>query len=55
MLDGSRSVTDRYGVVGVPEAYFIDRRGRLVGEHIVGTVVNQKDKFRSGVQAALDS
>jgi len=55
VLDGSGSITDRYGVVGVPETYFIDRRGRLVGEHIVGTVVNQKDRFRSGVEAALGS
>jgi cytochrome c biogenesis protein CcmG/thiol:disulfide interchange protein DsbE len=55
VLDGSGSITDRYGVVGVPETYFIDRRGRLVGEHIVGTVVNQKDSFRSGVEAALGS
>jgi cytochrome c biogenesis protein CcmG, thiol:disulfide interchange protein DsbE len=55
VLDGSGSITDRYGVVGVPETYFIDRRGRLVGEHIVGTVVNQKDRFRSGIQAALGS
>jgi cytochrome c biogenesis protein CcmG/thiol:disulfide interchange protein DsbE len=55
VLDGSGSITDRYGVVGVPETYFIDRRGRLVGEHIVGTVVDQKDRFRSGVEAALGS
>ena len=55
VLDGSGSITDRYGVVGVPETYFIDRRGRLVGEHIVGTVVNQKEKFRAGVAAALGS
>jgi cytochrome c biogenesis protein CcmG, thiol:disulfide interchange protein DsbE len=55
VLDGSGSITDRYGVVGVPETYFIDRRGRLVGEHIVGTVVNQKNRFRSGVEAALGS
>jgi cytochrome c biogenesis protein CcmG/thiol:disulfide interchange protein DsbE len=55
VLDGSGSITDRYGVVGVPETYFIDRRGRLVGEHIVGTVINQKDRFRSGVEAALGS
>jgi cytochrome c biogenesis protein CcmG, thiol:disulfide interchange protein DsbE len=55
VLDGSGSITDRYGVVGVPETYFIDRRGRLVGEHIVGTVVNQRDRFRSGVEAALGS
>ena len=53
--DGSGSVADRYGVSAVPETYFIDRRGRLVGEHIVGTVVDQQDAFRRGVEAALDS
>jgi cytochrome c biogenesis protein CcmG, thiol:disulfide interchange protein DsbE len=51
--DGSGKIADRYGVSAVPETYFIDRRGRLVGEHIVGTVVNQKDAFRRGVEAAL--
>jgi cytochrome c biogenesis protein CcmG/thiol:disulfide interchange protein DsbE len=55
VLDGSGSTTDHYGVVGVPETYFIDRRGRLVGDHIVGTVVKQKEKFRAGVEAALGS
>ena len=51
--DGSGSVADRYGVSAVPETYFIDRNGRLVGEHIRGTVVHQKDAFRRGVEAAL--
>ena len=55
LQDGSGMVADRYGVSAVPETYFVDRRGRLVGEHIVGTVVNQKDRFRSGVEAALGS
>jgi cytochrome c biogenesis protein CcmG/thiol:disulfide interchange protein DsbE len=55
VLDGSGSVTDRYNVPAVPETFFVDRSGRLVGEHVVGTVVNQKEKFRSGVQAALGS
>jgi cytochrome c biogenesis protein CcmG/thiol:disulfide interchange protein DsbE len=53
--DGSGSVADRYGVSAVPETYFVDRRGRLVGEHILGTVVDQADAFRRGVEAALDS
>jgi cytochrome c biogenesis protein CcmG, thiol:disulfide interchange protein DsbE len=53
--DGSGSIADRYGVTGVPETYFIDRRGRLVGTHIVGTVVNQAAAFRRGVEAALNS
>lgn len=51
--DGSGMIADRYGVSAVPETYFIDRRGRLVGAHIVGTVVNQADAFRRGLEAAL--
>ena len=53
--DGAGAVADRYGVSSVPETYFIDRRGRLVGPHIVGTVVNQASAFRQGVEAALHS
>jgi cytochrome c biogenesis protein CcmG, thiol:disulfide interchange protein DsbE len=53
--DGSGSVADRYGVSAVPETYFIDRKGRLVGEHIMGTVVDARDAFRRGVEAALAS
>ena len=55
VLDRSGSVADRYGVSGVPETYFIDRRGRLVGVHIEGTIVHQADAFRRGVEAALHS
>jgi cytochrome c biogenesis protein CcmG/thiol:disulfide interchange protein DsbE len=53
--DGSGMIADRYGVSAVPETYFIDRRGRLVGEHIKGTVANQQDAFFRGVAAALGS
>jgi cytochrome c biogenesis protein CcmG, thiol:disulfide interchange protein DsbE len=51
------TVGTRYGLTGVPETYFIDRRGRLVGFHIVGTIQDKKnyDLFRSGVEAALNS
>ena len=51
--DGSGAVADSYGVLAVPETYFIDRKGRLVGAHIVGSVVGQTDAFRRGVEAAL--
>jgi cytochrome c biogenesis protein CcmG/thiol:disulfide interchange protein DsbE len=51
--DGSGMIADRYGVSAVPETYFIDRRGRLVGEHIMGTVANQQNAFLRGVAAAL--
>jgi cytochrome c biogenesis protein CcmG/thiol:disulfide interchange protein DsbE len=36
--DGSGAVLARYGVAGVPQTFFVDRRGRLVGEHIEGPV-----------------
>ena len=53
--DGAGAIADRYGVSAVPETYFIDRKGRLVGDHIMGTIVNQKDAFHRGVEAALHS
>jgi cytochrome c biogenesis protein CcmG, thiol:disulfide interchange protein DsbE len=49
------AVGDEYGITGVPETYFIDRRGRLVGSHIVGTIVHQTDAFERGVAAARGS
>ena len=52
--DGSGMVGDSYGLTGVPETYFVDRRGRLVGSHIVGTITNQVSAFRDGIKAALD-
>jgi cytochrome c biogenesis protein CcmG/thiol:disulfide interchange protein DsbE len=51
--DGSGMIGDRYGLTGVPETYFVDRSGRLVGTHIVGTITNQAKQFRSGIRAAL--
>ena len=52
--DGSGKIGDKYGLTGVPETYFVDRRGRLVGTHVVGTITNQVAAFDRGVQAALD-
>jgi cytochrome c biogenesis protein CcmG/thiol:disulfide interchange protein DsbE len=53
--DGSGRVGDLYGLTGVPETYFIDARGRLVGSHIEGTVAHQQTKFFDGIKAALGS
>ncbi len=53
--DGSGMIGDRYGLTGVPETYFIDARGRLVGSHIVGTIQNQTAAFDRGIEAALHS
>ena len=51
--DGSGAIGDKYGLTGVPETFFIDRRGRLVGSHIIGTIQNQVAAFDRGIQAAL--
>jgi cytochrome c biogenesis protein CcmG/thiol:disulfide interchange protein DsbE len=55
--DGSGMVGDRYGITGVPETYFVDRQGRLVGFHIAGPITDAKlaKQFAEGVQAALNS
>jgi len=53
--DGSGKVGDLYGLTGVPETYFIDAQGRLVGSHIEGTVAHQQTKFFDGIKAAIGS
>ena len=57
LLDGSGLIGDRYGLSGVPETYFVDRQGRIVGEHILGPITLAKwaDAFTRGVHAALNS
>lgn len=42
-------VPRRYGATGVPETYFVDRRGRVVG-HVIGVI--DASKLRDGVAAA---
>ena len=51
--DGSGDIGEKYGLTGVPETYFVDAQGRLVGTHIAGTVAHQKDQFFAGIKAAL--
>jgi cytochrome c biogenesis protein CcmG, thiol:disulfide interchange protein DsbE len=36
--DGSGKVVGDYGVSGFPETFFVDRRGRIVGDHVAGPV-----------------
>jgi len=57
LQDGSGMVGDRYGLTGVPETYFVDRQGRLVGFHIAGPITDSKlaAEFKQGVEAALNS
>lgn len=49
------AIVTRYGLIGTPETFFVDRRGRLASEPILGTVVNQTKGFEHGIRAAIDS
>jgi cytochrome c biogenesis protein CcmG, thiol:disulfide interchange protein DsbE len=51
--DGPGDVGTKYGVTGFPETYFVDRRGRLVGDRVVGEV--SAAKLIAGIQRALQS
>jgi cytochrome c biogenesis protein CcmG, thiol:disulfide interchange protein DsbE len=43
----------KWGVTGVPETFFIDRRGRVVPPHITGQA--SREKLDQGIQRALQS
>jgi cytochrome c biogenesis protein CcmG, thiol:disulfide interchange protein DsbE len=51
--DGPGNTGSKYGVTGYPETYFVDRRGRLVGNRVVGEV--SAAKLTAGIQRALRS
>jgi cytochrome c biogenesis protein CcmG, thiol:disulfide interchange protein DsbE len=36
--DQNGAIATRYGITGTPETFFVDRRGRLVGSHVVGPI-----------------
>lgn len=46
--DGGNSTYDRYGLTGLPETYFVDRRGRIVA-HKVGEI--SADELEQGLAA----
>ena len=55
VYDGSGSTLGKWGVTGFPETFFIDRRGRLVGERIQGSIdaERNRDRYAEGVRQAL--
>jgi cytochrome c biogenesis protein CcmG/thiol:disulfide interchange protein DsbE len=48
--DGSDAVARDWGVTGLPETFFVDRRGRVVG-HVIGAIDSRQ--LREGVHAAV--
>jgi len=53
--DPGGSVADRYGVTGTPETFFINRQGRLVGDHILGPINQGSNRslFRESMALAV--
>ena len=49
--DGPGHVLPKYGVTGFPETFFVDRRGRLVGERVAGEI--SAAKLQAGIRRAL--
>lgn len=49
--DRRKETVNRYGVTGVPETFFVDRRGRLVGQRIAGAV--EKEELAENIELAL--
>jgi cytochrome c biogenesis protein CcmG, thiol:disulfide interchange protein DsbE len=52
LRDGGEGIYTDYGLTGLPETYFVDRRGHIV-EHVIGEV--SRDELEEGVQRALGS
>ncbi len=51
--DGPGNVLPKYGVTGFPETYFVDRRGRLVGDRVAGEISVQT--LKDGIERALQA
>ena len=48
--DNQNVTSPPYGLTGLPETFFVDRRGRLVG-HVTGQV--SASELRDGIEEAL--
>jgi cytochrome c biogenesis protein CcmG/thiol:disulfide interchange protein DsbE len=49
--DKKKATVNRYDVTGVPETFFVDREGRLVGERVAGPV--EKEQLAENIELAL--
>ena len=49
--DARRGVADSYGATGIPETFFVDARGRVVG-HVIGVVAERE--LDVGARAAIE-
>jgi cytochrome c biogenesis protein CcmG/thiol:disulfide interchange protein DsbE len=51
--DGPGSTIGPFGLTGYPETFFVDRRGRVVPPHVVGTA--SRSELDAGIRRALRS
>jgi cytochrome c biogenesis protein CcmG/thiol:disulfide interchange protein DsbE len=51
VISDTGSIVARYGVIGVPETFFVDRRGLIVPPHITGVVT--RTTLDEGIRRAL--
>jgi cytochrome c biogenesis protein CcmG/thiol:disulfide interchange protein DsbE len=49
--DGEGSTLTRYDVTGFPETWFVDRAGRVVGEHVKGPLT--REQLASNIEVAM--
>jgi cytochrome c biogenesis protein CcmG/thiol:disulfide interchange protein DsbE len=57
LVHAPTTIWDDWGVTGVPETFFVDRRGRLVDVHVAGPVLDGANRalFERGIRLALRS
>ena len=58
VYDRDGALVAKFGATGVPETFFIDRKGRLVGSRVTGAVNARDDlrqDFENGLRLALAS
>jgi cytochrome c biogenesis protein CcmG, thiol:disulfide interchange protein DsbE len=58
VYDRDGALVAKFGATGVPETFFIDRHGKLVGRRVTGAVNARADlrqTFENGVRLALES
>ena len=55
VYDGKGSLVGKWGLRGVPETFFVDRQGRVVGEQIIGGVHLERNAgaFAEGIRLVL--
>jgi cytochrome c biogenesis protein CcmG/thiol:disulfide interchange protein DsbE len=58
VYDRDGELVAKFGATGVPETFFVDRRGRLVGKRVTGAVNAREElrrDFENGIRLALGS